>query len=130
VRMGERLHYELDLPPALAALPVPPLLLQPVVENAIRHGLEPQVAPGRIAVCAARAGDTLVLTVRDTGVGLPQRPAPAAAGGGFGLAQVRERLHTIYGAGASVELAPAADAEGGTIATLRLPLAGSAGAQR
>ncbi|MCC6851204.1 MAG: histidine kinase [Rubrivivax sp.] len=129
VRMGERLHYELDLPPELAALPVPPLLLQPLVENAVRHGLEPQLAPGRVSVCAARAGDALVLTVRDSGVGfapgVPGVPRASAAGGGggFGLAQVRERLSTIYGPDAGLSLEPAAG--GGTLATLHLPLARS-----
>ena len=170
VRMGERLACELDLPGELAATPVPPLLLQPLVENAIRHGLEPQVTPGRIAVRAARDGDTLVLTVRDTGCGLGASTASAGnvdgagaarragraagagnapgtgnapgigkepglgdppgignAGGGFGLAQVRERLQTIYGAEASLELAAAAGPEGGTLATLRLPLARAGG---
>ncbi|MFO1293489.1 MAG: histidine kinase [Rubrivivax sp.] len=120
VRMGERLTVELELPPELAALPVPPLLLQPLVENAVRHGLEPQLAAGRVSVRAARAGDALVLTVHDTGVGLA--PGAAAPGGrGFGLAQVRERLRAIYGPDASLALEPAA--AGGTLATLRLPLA-------
>jgi signal transduction histidine kinase len=120
VRMGERLQARLDLPDALATLAVPPLLLQPLVENAIQHGLEPRVGGGRIEVRAARDGDTLVLTVRDTGVGLQ----PASAGGThFGLQQVRDRLATLYGASASLTLAGASDAEGGTCATVRLPIA-------
>ena len=70
IRMGPRLRFELDLPEALRALPVPTLLLQPLVENAIKHGLEPKVAGGAITVRAARgdAGD-LVLEVADTGQG-------------------------------------------------------------
>jgi LytS/YehU family sensor histidine kinase len=120
VRMGDRLQARLDLPDALATLAVPPLLLQPLVENAIRHGLEPQVAGGRIEVRAARDGNDLVLTVRDTGVGL-QRASPD--GSHFGLQQVRDRLATLYGAAASLTLAGAADAEGGTCATVRLPIA-------
>ncbi|HLL17188.1 MAG TPA: histidine kinase [Rubrivivax sp.] len=70
LRMGPRLQVRLDLPEALAARLVPPLLLQPLVENAIKHGLEPQVEGGRIDVAAHSERGWLVLTVRDTGVGL------------------------------------------------------------
>ena len=123
VRMGPRLACTLDLPPGLATVPVPPLLLQPLVENAIQHGLEPQVAGGRIEVRARREADTLVLTVRDTGRGLPDAAnAPPAPGHGFGTQQVRDRLATLHGAAASLTLTSAADAEGGALATLRLPM--------
>jgi signal transduction histidine kinase len=125
VRMGARLQEERLLPPELADLPVPPLLLQPLVENAIKHGLEPNVAGGRLRISARRDGATLVLEVRDTGVGLQPAAAPAADGG-FGLQQVRDRLSTLYGPGANLRLAPAADAEGGTVATVRLPAADAA----
>jgi hypothetical protein len=120
VRMGDRLQARLDLPDTLATLAVPPLLLQPLVENAIQHGLEPQVAGGRIEVRAARDGDDLVLTVRDTGAGLQGATSP---GTHFGLQQVRDRLATLYGTAASLTLVAAADAEGGTCATVRLPIA-------
>lgn len=120
VRMGERLHTRLDLPDELASLPVPPLLLQPLVENSIRHGLEPKVAGGRIEISAARSGTELVLRVRDTGVGLSQ---PAADGTRFGLQQVRERLATLYGERGTLTLTPANDAEGGALALIRLPIA-------
>lgn len=117
VRMGARLQTQLALPDALRGLPVPPLLLQPLVENAIQHGLEPQVAGGRIEVSATAEGAQLVLTVRDTGAGPGPGPRP---GGGFGLTQVRERLATVYGARAT--LAVEAAEGGGTRATVRLPL--------
>lgn len=119
VRMGERLRTRLDLPDELASMAVPPLLLQPLVENAIRHGLEPAVAGGRIEIGASRDGDMLVLRVRDTGVGLDR---PAGDGTRFGLQQVRERLATLYGEGASLTLEPASDAEGGALAIVRLPI--------
>jgi len=119
VRMGDRLQATLDLPATLAAVQVPPLLLQPLVENSIRHGLEPAVAGGRIEVTAQRDGAQLVLSVRDTGVGF----APGTPGAGFGLSQVRERLATLYGPRATLTVERAA-AEGGTIATLRLPREG------
>ena len=120
VRMGPRLQTELDLPDALRHLPVPPLLLQPLVENAIKHGLEPHVQGGRITVSARRDGGELVLTVRDTGAGVGQAPDDAP-GSRFGLAQVRERLATLHGERASLTLEPAQDGAGGTLATLRMP---------
>jgi signal transduction histidine kinase len=120
VRMGERLQTQLELPDALADLQVPPLLLQPLVENCIKHGLEPALAGGRIDVSAERDADELVLKVRDTGAGLA---AGSGDGTRFGLVQVRERLATLYGAAASLTLARAGDAEGGTLATIRLPIA-------
>jgi hypothetical protein len=119
VRMGDRLQTRLDLPEALASVAIPPLLLQPLVENAIKHGLEPKVAGGRIVIEARQAGDKLVLQVRDTGLGL----GTASAGGtSFGLAQVRERLATLYGERASLRLEPATDSEGGALAVVTLPL--------
>jgi len=119
VRMGERLQVRVDVPEALAEVPVPPLLLQPLVENCIKHGLEPAVGGGRIDIRAARDGDSLVLQVRDTGVGLGDAQGD---GSHFGLVQVRERLATLYGAQASFKLGPVTDAEGGTLATVRLPI--------
>ncbi len=100
IRMGPRLAYALDVPPELSGVKVPTLLLQPLVENSIQHGLEPKVEGGRIDVRARRAGGQLVLEVQDTGVG-----GPAAATGrqGFGLTQVRERLAALYGAEAHLE---------------------------
>jgi signal transduction histidine kinase len=124
VRMADRLQTRLTLPPELAGVPVPPLVLQPLVENAIKHGLEPHVGGGRIEISAARRGDRLVLTVRDTGLGLSE--GSAAGGSRFGLTQVRTRLATIYGAEATLELTAAADREGGTVATVSLPMASAA----
>jgi signal transduction histidine kinase len=123
VRTGGRLRTTLDLPPALARLPVPPLLLQPLVENAIRHGLEPQRGPGELTVTAAVDAGMLVLAVADTGRGLEAAAAARTPGeprGGFGLAQVRERLQTLHGDAARFTLAPRAG--GGTLAEIRLPL--------
>jgi hypothetical protein len=119
IRMGPRLVVQLDLPETLRTLPVPPLLLQPLVENAIQHGLEPHLQGGRIAVAARAESGELVLTVHDTGVGLGTAPADAT-GSRFGLTQVRERLATLHGSRAGLSLAAAP--EGGTIATIRMPL--------
>jgi hypothetical protein len=119
-RMGERLHYSLDLPGELAATPVPPLLLQPLVENSIRHGLEPKIEGGRIEVSARASDGRLVLSVRDTGVGLGA--SPPSDGANFGVEQVRSRLRTLHGTRASFTLARCDDAEGGTLAVVSLPV--------
>jgi len=119
LRMGERLQSRFELQADLAGLPLPPLLLQPLVENCIKHGLEPKIEGGRIEVRASREDGELVLQVRDTGVGLADT---ASDGTRFGLTQIRERLATLYGTQASLNLTPCDDAEGGTLATIRLPL--------
>lgn len=132
-RMGTRLSRRLDLPDELGRLPVPPLLLQPLVENAIKHGLEPKVAGGWIRVSAQREGSTLVLSVRDTGAGIGSIGSiegidDASLDGAppdrsrFGIQQVRERLAALYGKTASLELVAASDDEGGTLAIVRLPI--------
>ncbi len=125
VRMGDRLRAGTALPPELGAIAVPPLLLQPLVENAIKHGLEPQRGPGDLHVSAAIDGTTLVLAVADSGRGLEAAAAarsrePVEVGTGFGVAQVRERLQALHGDAASFTLAPRAD--GGTLAEIRLPI--------
>ena len=120
VRMGARLQPRFELPAELRGVPVPPLLLQPLVENAIKHGLEPKVEGGRLEVQAQSAGDRLRLRVRDTGVGLST--AAGSAGTQFGLDQVRQRLAALYGARARFSLQPAADGEGGAEALIELPL--------
>lgn len=94
IRMGPRLAYTLDLPEELAGVPVPALLLQPLVENSIQHGLETKVEGGRITVRARRDGDRLVIEVHDTGVG---DASGASHGKGFGLTQIRERLLALHG---------------------------------
>ena len=123
VRMGSRLQPQLDLPAELAELPVPPLLLQPLVENAIKHGLEPAIAGGRLQIIARREGDQLILEVLDHGVGLSAaKPSSEAEGTHFGLHQVRARLATQFGAGAGLSL-QALEAPGhGTRARIHMPL--------
>ena len=103
---------------------MPPLLLQPLVENAIKHGLEPKVQGGRVEVSARREANLLVLTVRDTGIGLAAAASSSAhaEASHFGLAQARERLATLYGGRARLRLQEAADAEGGVRVTLHIPI--------
>ena len=126
VRMGSRLSFKLELPPDLRQACIPPLLLQPLVENSIRHGLEPQVAGGSITVSARQEGGaqhpSLVITVADTGVGLQglKSDQPQDRGRGFGLTQIRERLRTLYGQAGKLTLCSAEPV--GTLATVQLPL--------
>jgi sensor histidine kinase YesM len=112
IRMGERLHYTMELPADLAQLKVPPLVLQSLVENAIVHGLEPKVAGGQIHISARTEQGKLVLEVRDTGVGFDSTNTPE----GFGIAQVRERLATRYGNLATMDLVAAPAIFQGSIA--------------
>ncbi|WP_343607313.1 histidine kinase [Roseateles sp.] len=124
VRMGARLRFEFELPETLRELPVPPLLLQPLVENAIKHGLEPHVGGGTLRVAATAADGQLWLDVEDDGAGFdPARPA--TPDGGFGTVQVRERLAVAFGPRAALELSRldlSRPTGGGTRARIRLPL--------
>jgi len=117
VRMGERLTTRIDLPEALAAIEIPPMLLQPLVENAIRHGLEPKIEGGTVAIAARLEGDRLVLEVADTGVGLRD-----SGSGGVGLENIRERLRLSYGEAGRLSIREGP--QGGTIATVAIPAGG------
>ncbi len=115
MRMGERLRFRLVLPDALAQADLPPMLLQPLVENALKHGLEPKVEGGEVNVSAREEGDRLVLEIADTGLG---RANGATSGTGLGLANVRERLAAAYdGAELEAGLNPA----GGFTVRLSIP---------
>ena len=104
VRFGERLRVVMDVDPAVSGEPIPSLILQPVVENAIKHGLAPKIGNGHIRITAARQGEFVRLAVEDDGVG-PDAAVPAAhpAGSGLGLKIIAERLRTLYQGRASVD---------------------------
>lgn len=93
VRMGQRLHFHLDLPNELAETMVPSMMLLSLVENAIKHGLEPSLQGGELTITSRCEGNEIRICVADTGVGLSDKP-----GSGIGLANVRERLRLAYGA--------------------------------
>ena len=96
VRFRERLRVTFDVAPGLDDCLVPNLLLQPLVENAIRHGIGPRVEPGHVLVRAVRTGATLELEVRDDGVGVPESRLADLAHG-VGLSNTRSRLAHLYG---------------------------------
>ena len=118
VRMGARLGYACRLPDGLRTARLPTMLLQPIVENAIVHGLEPKVDGGTVTISAEQRGAVLEIEVRDTGLGLQE--ASPRRGGGVGLATTRERLQVLYGERAGLELLPSPPQ--GTLARLTLPL--------
>jgi two-component sensor histidine kinase len=117
IRMAERLQYSLYLAPELAALPMAPMLLQPVVENAIKHGLEPKVEGGQVSVDARVEGDKMIVTIEDNGLGFGEHAD--SKGTGVGLANLRERLAMLYDGRATLDIA---DARPGTRIRLSLPL--------
>jgi len=120
VRMGERLAYRLALPPELRNVRLPTMLLQPLVENAIVHGLEPKVDGGEIVISASTCADGIAIEVRDTGLGLGAPHDRGRGGGGVGVSTTRERLQVLYGARAAITLEPAAPQ--GTLVRLSFPL--------
>lgn len=105
VRLGERLHYTLDVPPVLQAHPFAPLLLQPLVENAIKYGIEPQVAGGSVTVRATQAQGRVTITVQDQRADARTVPSKVQPGTGAGLANVRVRLQATLGANAALSIA-------------------------
>ncbi|KAB8188903.1 sensor histidine kinase [Lysobacter maris] len=114
LRMGGRLAYRIEADAALRARGYPPLLLITLVENAIKHGIEPKRGGGRVTVAARIVDGMLEVEVGDDGVGL--KPG---IGGGVGLENVREQLRARFGDRATFGLHGVAD--GGTIATIRIP---------
>jgi signal transduction histidine kinase len=118
-RFGRRLEFSIEADPALGRAQVPSMLLQTLVENAVKHGISRVRTPGRIDVRAARAGNRVTLEVRDTGPGLDVSPHhPSADGESFGLRSVRERLDGYFGADAALELVRERET---TVARIRLP---------
>jgi len=117
-RFGERLRVEKEIEAAALEAVVPILILQPLVENAVKHGIEAQIAPGRIRIAVRRVGELLVLQVSDNGRGLAGL-AQGKLKEGVGLSNTRARLREIYGGRASLELAPGKTA--GLAAELRIP---------
>jgi len=117
VRFGPRLAWQFDADADCRALPFPPMLLQPLLENAVKHGIEPKLGGGRLSVHAQRRGNRLRIEVGDDGVGLTDNSTPT----GTGLSNIRARLQALFGDAARLELN--ANPHGGVCAVLELPCA-------
>jgi LytS/YehU family sensor histidine kinase len=113
-RMKERLQVRFEVPDFLGSAPFPPMMLQTLIENSIKHGLEPKIAGGTVTVRAYVEGATLHVEVCDDGIGIDPH-----ADDGIGLANIRERLQLLYGA--SAELAIHMPPSGGACAVIKLP---------
>lgn len=116
MRFGDRLHVEWGIDPALLDRPVPWMVLQPLVENALEHGVGDRPDPAHLRISAAAEGDGIVLSVEDDGVGIPPSGVTML---GVGLGNTRERLAQLYGESATLRLEPRR--EGGTRAIVHLP---------
>jgi signal transduction histidine kinase len=118
VRMGARLRWRIEADADCRVLPIAPMLIQPLVENAIMHGIEPKVDGGEIVVRASCAEGVLRIEVSDDGMGLGS--AAPRPGGGVGLSNLRERLRSLHGAGAQLQLLE--NQAAGVTSRLLLPL--------
>jgi sensor histidine kinase YesM len=115
-RFEERLTYSFDVDAAMRSLRIPPMILQPLVENAVKHGIGPKVEGGEVRIGARLDADSLTILVEDIGRG-PQ--AARNRGSGIGLSNVRERLQHLFGDAAGLRLETIE--AGGTRAVLTLP---------
>jgi len=115
IRMGTRLSVQVDVPESLRGTPLPPMVLQTLVENAIKHGLEPRTGGGTVWIRARRVDDVVAVTVADDGEGFNTKNS----GTGIGLKNVRERLRLLYGASAALSVV--ANFPNGVAATISVP---------
>jgi len=122
LRLGGRLQTNVECSPDVAGFPMPPMMLATLVENAIKHGIEPLPQGGRIEVTAKIADGALCLIVSDTGAGLGDGSgANSQAGSGTGLANTTDRLRALFGDAASLSVE--SGIPDGVVATLRIPVA-------
>ena len=115
-RMEDRLQYSLIVPQGLSSAQFPPMMLQSLVENSIKHGLEPKPEGGSLTISADISNGRLRVTVADSGLGFA---AAGVSGSGVGLANVRERLAALYGGAARLSIE--ANSPSGTIVTIEVP---------
>ena len=121
IRFSDRLQVRFDVDESLNDAAVPVFILQPLVENALRHGIAKRAEGGVVEVSARRDGESLILTIADNGRGLNRASGEHTAGNGLGLANIRERLTTLYGSAARLDLRPAPQPPGGTFAEVVIP---------
>ena len=114
--MEDRLQYSVIVPQGLSSAQFPPMMLQSLVENSIKHGLEPKPEGGSLTISADISNGRLRVTVADSGLGFA---AAEVSGSGVGLANVRERLAALYGGAAKLSIE--ANSPSGTIVTIEVP---------
>jgi len=121
VRFGAKLQVEKDIDPRTLDVLVPSILLQPLIENSIKHGLEPRLNGGTVTLRSRLEGDRVLIEVADDGVGMGNRPASALkrAGAGIGMKNVQERLEVLYGNQARFEVV--SNPGRGTLVTIEIP---------
>jgi len=104
IRFGPQLKVDKQIDPSTLDLIVPSMLLQPLVENSIKHGLSQKLGEGRITIRSRRDTDHAIIDIIDNGIGIPAAEANRVKGSGIGLRNVNERLHVIYGANYQLQL--------------------------
>jgi two-component system LytT family sensor kinase len=122
VRFGaEKLHVKKEIDPRTLGVMVPSILLQPLIENSIKHGLEPRIHGGTVTLRSRLTGDRVLIEVADDGVGMGNRPATALKrnGAGIGMKNVRERLEVLYGTQASFNVV--SNPGRGTLVSIEIP---------
>jgi sensor histidine kinase YesM len=115
VRMVSRLQYHFEVVPELLDIMVPPLLIQPLVENAVEHGIDPKTEGGSITITVKKSGDMLLLEISDTGDGIS-----LSSSMGVGMGNIRDRLQLLYGGEASFQVLP--NTPHGTTIRLAIPI--------
>jgi sensor histidine kinase YesM len=123
MRMGTRLGYRIGIADSLRHVPLAPMLLQPLIENAICHGLEPKIEGGEICLSAEKNADMLVIQISDTGIGIgiaANGVVSQKTGGGVGMSNLRARLQSLYGGKARLQLLE--NTPSGVIAKICLPM--------
>jgi len=122
VRFGaEKLRVEKEIDPRTLSAMVPSILLQPLIENSIKHGLEPRLNGGTVTLRSRLAGNRVLIEVADDGVGMANRPATSLSrnGAGIGMKNVQERLEVLYGPQASFTVV--SNPGRGTQVTIEIP---------
>jgi LytS/YehU family sensor histidine kinase len=116
IRMRERLQYRIESELSLDNLPLPPMLVQPLIENALKHGVDPLENGGCVSIAVHRTADHLIIAVKENGAGMAEQAPP-----GTGLRNVRERLYGLYGQAAQLSVSDRRPH--GVCAELSIPLA-------
>ncbi len=119
VRFGPQLRVEKHIAPATLDVIVPSMILQPLIENSIKHGLSRKVGGGRITISSMLRDAHTIIEVADDGLGMSEERLENALGGGIGLSNVNERLRTIYGANYHLKLTSVPGH--GTVASVEIP---------